>query len=155
MGGMKHAEVIHARILEPDSLVKIRKKHVLYSFRDHSGELGVHIEHIRAHWRVGGLEPGYDGAVICGVEEVRERERLRRLAALQERRAALVEVTRHLRVKLGAPDLHRAGATRGDRRVRGHVRPPVEEEEENGGRKQPDGGARRSGSGTRGEAAQG
>ena len=56
------------------------------------------------------LEPGHDGAVICGVEEVRERERLRRLAALEERRAALVEVTRHLRVKLGAPGRHRAGA---------------------------------------------
>lgn len=26
-----------------------------HHWRDHSGELGVHIEHIRAHWRVGGL----------------------------------------------------------------------------------------------------
>lgn len=56
------------------------------------------------------LEPGHDGSVVRGVEEFLQRERLRRLAAPEERRAALVEVPRHLRVQLRAPGRHGGGA---------------------------------------------
>ena len=51
------------------------------------------------------LELRHNGAVP-DVEEVRERERLRRLAAFQERRSALVEVPRHPAVQLGSPGRH-------------------------------------------------
>jgi len=94
------------------------------------------------------LEPGHDGSVISGVKEVRQREQLRRLAAPEERRAALVEVPRHLRVQLRALGRHGAGAARGGGRVGAHALPAEEDdEEEGGGREEPDGGARRSGTG--------
>uniref|UniRef100_A0A0A8YN56 Uncharacterized protein n=1 Tax=Arundo donax TaxID=35708 RepID=A0A0A8YN56_ARUDO len=126
MGGVKHTEAIHARILESDKLIKIRKKYFLYSL------LWVQVEHVRTHRRVGGLEPGHDGTVGV-VEEVRERERLRRPATPEERRAALVEVPRHPRVQLSAPGWHRAGATQGGGRVGAHGRPAEEDEQEGGG----------------------
>jgi hypothetical protein len=65
------------------------------------------------------LELRHDGAV-GGVEELRECEWLWRLAALEERRAALIEIPRHLRVQLRAPFRHGGGAAWGKPRKKRH-----------------------------------
>lgn len=121
------------------------KEYFLHSLRYNGGELRVQVEHVRTHRRVSSLELGHDGAVP-DVEEVRERERLRRLAALQESRAALVEVPRHPAVQLGAPGRH--GGTRGAGSVGIHGWPAEEhKDDEDGSRYETDGGGRRSGAG--------